>query len=79
MPELPEVETFKQYLDKTSLNQTIIAVKVIDNRILNIDESYLKKVVIGNKFESSIRHGKYLLVNIGQRYLLMHFGMNVDL
>ncbi|MFX0086996.1 MAG: Fpg/Nei family DNA glycosylase [Candidatus Hodarchaeota archaeon] len=79
MPELPEVETFKQYLDKTSLNQTIIAVKVIDNRILNIDESYLKKVVIGNKFESSIRHGKYLLVNIGQRYLLMHFGMTGDL
>ncbi|MFX1328135.1 MAG: Fpg/Nei family DNA glycosylase [Promethearchaeota archaeon] len=79
MPELPEVETFKRYLDKTSLNQIIKTISVIDNRILNIDESYLKKVVLGNKFDSSIRHGKYLLVNIGQRYLLMHFGMTGDL
>ncbi|MFX1453040.1 MAG: Fpg/Nei family DNA glycosylase [Promethearchaeota archaeon] len=79
MPELPEVETYKQYLDETSLNQSIISVKVIDNRVLDIDESFLRKATIGNKFESSIRHGKYLLVNLGQRYLIIHFGMTGDL
>ncbi|MFX1499625.1 MAG: DNA-formamidopyrimidine glycosylase [Promethearchaeota archaeon] len=79
MPELPEVETFKRYLDKTSLNQTIKNTKVIDDRVLNIDESYLKKSVINNKFESSTRHGKYLLVNIGKNYLIFHFGMTGDL
>lgn len=79
MPELPEVETFKRYLDKTSLNQTVETLKVVDNRVLSVDESYLKKSIINNKFESSIRYGKYLLVNLGQRYLIMHFGMTGDL
>ncbi|MHA1534434.1 MAG: DNA-formamidopyrimidine glycosylase family protein, partial [Promethearchaeota archaeon] len=34
MPELPEVETFKRYLDATSLNQLITDVKVTDERVL---------------------------------------------
>ena len=79
MPELPEVETYKRYLDDSSLNQIITSVKVIDNRVLNIDESYLKKFVMGNKFKSSIRHGKYILVILEQGYLVMHFGMTGDL
>jgi len=79
LPELPEVETFKRYFDNTSLNQTIKTIKVINDRVLDVNESYLKKVVINNKFESSTRHGKYLLVNLGQRYLIMHFGMTGDL
>ena len=79
MPELPEVETFKRYLDKTSLNQIIKDIKVIDNRILNIDEFHLKKFLTNKKFKSSNRHGKYLLINIGQGYLIMHFGMTGDL
>ncbi len=79
MPELPEVETYKRYLDETSLDQIIVSIKVIDNRVLDVDESYLRKSVINNRFKSSIRHGKYLLVNLGQKYLIMHFGMTGDL
>ncbi|MFX1378648.1 MAG: Fpg/Nei family DNA glycosylase [Promethearchaeota archaeon] len=79
MPELPEVETFKHYFDETSLNQTISSLKIIDNRILNANESELRKLVINNKFKSSTRHGKHLLVNLGQGYLIMHFGMTGDL
>jgi formamidopyrimidine-DNA glycosylase len=79
MPELPEVEIFKQYLEKTSLNQIIKSVKVIDNRILNISVSDLKKAIIHNKFKSTTRYGKYLLVNLGQKYLVLHFGMTGDL
>ena len=79
MPELPEVETFKRYLDKTSLKQLIIDIKVVDNRILNTEETHLKKSLKGKRFESSIRHGKYLLVYLKPRYLVMHFGMSGDL
>ena len=79
MPELPEVETFKRYLDKTSLNKVIKEVRIIDNRILSNEASNLKKLIIGKQFKSSTRHGKYLLVNLGQRYLVMHFGMTGDL
>ena len=39
MPELPEVETFKRYLDRTSLNQEIKDLKVNDTRILDVDYS----------------------------------------
>ncbi len=79
MPELPEVETFKRYLDKTSLKQLIKKIIVTDHRILKIDESFLKESLLGKKFESSIRHGKYLLVFLNPRYLVMHFGMTGDL
>jgi len=79
MPELPEVETFKRYLDQTSLKQEIREIQVTDNRILNTEEAYLRKSLIGNKFESSIRHGKYLLVHLKPRFLVMHFGMSGDL
>ncbi|MFW9828115.1 MAG: Fpg/Nei family DNA glycosylase [Candidatus Thorarchaeota archaeon] len=79
MPELPEVETFKRYFDRTSLNQAIKSFNVIDNRILNVDETTLKSLVINQKFLSTTRHGKYLLVNVGKGYLVIHFGMTGDL
>ena len=79
MPELPEVETFKRYLDKTSLKHLIKDIQVTDNRILNTEESHLKDSLNGKRFESSIRHGKYLLVYLKPRYLIMHFGMSGDL
>jgi len=79
MPELPEVEIFKRYLDKTSLKHLITDIQVRDNRILNTDEIYLRKSLKGKKFESSTRHGKYLLVYLKPRYLVMHFGMSGDL
>lgn len=79
MPELPEVETFKRYFDKTSLKQLITNVKVMDDRILNTEESNLKKSLIGKKFESTTRHGKYLLIYLNPQYLVMHFGMSGDL
>jgi formamidopyrimidine-DNA glycosylase len=79
MPELPEVETYKQYLDKTSLKQLITDVKVIDDRILNIEEKFLRKSVKGKRFKSSTRHGKYLLVYLNPQFLVLHFGMSGDL
>ncbi len=79
MPELPEVETFKRYLDKTSLNQIIKSLKVIDNRVLDVNESDLKKLVINDQFQSTIRYGKYLLIKLEKGYLIMHFGMTGDL
>ena len=79
MPELPEVETFKRYLDKTSLKQTIKEIQVMDKRILDTEEINLKKLVNGKRFESSTRHGKYLFVHLKPGYIILHFGMSGDL
>ena len=75
MPELPEVETFKKYLDETSLDQKIINVVINDSRVLGSDEKLFKELV-GKKFKESIRHGKYLFVDLNSNYIVLHFGMS---
>lgn len=80
MPELPEVETKRRYIEKTSLNKQINSVKVIDDRILrDISPATLKKSLKGTSFLKTSRRGKYLLLktSVGTT-LLMHFGMSGD-
>ncbi len=56
MPELPEVEILKRYVDSTSLNQKILEVRVRDQRILEgISSSRLVTVLKDNEFTSSLR------------------------
>jgi len=78
-PELSEVETFKNYFDTTSLNQKIKNVVVRDNRILKIQESSFKKILISNTFYSTLRHGKYLFAKLNSGFIVFHFGMSGDL
>ncbi|MEF8848276.1 MAG: DNA-formamidopyrimidine glycosylase family protein, partial [Candidatus Thermoplasmatota archaeon] len=76
MPELPDVESFKKYLDSTSLNQKINEVKITRKRILEkISEEKLVNKLKKNKFFSSHRHGKYLFVKLKKHWLMLHFGM----
>ncbi len=79
MPELPEVETFKKYFDKTSLSQKINNVFIRDNRVLNVQEKIFKKTIRSNIFYSSLRHGKYLFVKLNSGFIVFHFGMSGDL
>ncbi|MGV9203327.1 MAG: Fpg/Nei family DNA glycosylase [Promethearchaeia archaeon] len=79
MPELPEVETFSRYFAKTSLNQQIEEITVNDERILENDKKKFKKVLIGNTFKKTIRHGKNLFVEVNDgTIVLFHFGMTGD-
>jgi formamidopyrimidine-DNA glycosylase len=79
MPELAEVEIFKNYFDITSLDQKITKIIVTDIRILNTDEKPFKNEIIGKKFINSIRHGKYLFAKLNPHFLVFHFGMTGDL
>jgi formamidopyrimidine-DNA glycosylase len=81
MPELPEVETFKRYLDATSLHQRIDEVDVCDTYILKETSSRaLIRTLKGRRFESSHRHGKHLFVRAdGDIWLRLHFGMTGSL
>jgi formamidopyrimidine-DNA glycosylase len=81
MPELPEVETFKRYLDSTSLRQRITAVEVSDSYVLKgISARQLALRLKGRRFDSSHRHGKHLFVRAGdQLWLRLHFGMTGSL
>ena len=77
MPELPEVETFKRYLDSTSLHQRITNVEVRDAYVLkHISAPGLARRLKGRRFENSHRHGKHLFVRSGDElWLRLHFGM----
>lgn len=76
MPELPDVEIFKRYLDATSLHQQIEKVQVHHSRILSgVNQKTLQNFLTGEKFEKTSRHGKHLFAKIGGGWLRLHFGM----
>ena len=91
MPELPEVETFKRYLDSTSLRQRITNVEVRDAYVLKrVSVRQLARRLKGRRFETSYRHGKHLFVRTGDDppsprlrwasfWLRLHFGMTGSL
>ena len=81
MPELPEVETFKRYLDSTSLHWRITRLEVRDAYILKrVSARELKHRLKGRRFENSHRHGKHLFVRADDElWLRLHFGMTGSL
>jgi formamidopyrimidine-DNA glycosylase len=81
MPELPDVEIFKRYLDATSLHQRINDVEVRNAYVLKKTSAReLARGLKGRPFESSRRHGKHLFVRTdGKLWLRLHFGMTGSL
>ena len=77
MPELPEVENFKRYIDATSLHQDIDSIEVNNKQVLkNISAKAFSKRLTGHSFDSTCRHGKYLFVRTDNSdEVVLHFGM----
>lgn len=77
MPELPDVETFRRYLNRTALHKKISDVEISRARILKgISQKKLKKELSGRSMESTDRHGKWMFANLDDgRILVLHFGM----
>src|SRR5690348_4912629 len=81
MPELPEVETFKRYLDSTSLRQRITRVEVRDAYVLKgVSARELARRLKGRRFENTRRYGKHLFARASSElWLRLHFGMTGSL
>jgi formamidopyrimidine-DNA glycosylase len=80
MPELPEVEGYKQYFERHALHQTIKRVRVLDERILgNTRKTTFVRDLTGRRFVAVKRHGKHLFADAGGTWLHLHFGMSGDL
>ena len=77
MPELPELEVFKRYVDSTSMHQEIEMIEVKNGRVLgDVSADGLERGLEGRKFESTRRYGKHLFVGLNNgEWLLLHFGM----
>lgn len=81
MPELPDVETFRRYVDATSLHQRIESVDIDAPRMLRgISGAKFRAGLEGKSFESTLRHGKYLFIMLSSElWLLLHFGLTGQL
>ncbi len=76
MPELPEVETIKNDLEKKVLNRAFINVWSNTKKIIKKDFSNFKKIIKGKKINRIKRRGKNLIISLSDDYyLLIHFKM----
>lgn len=77
MPELPEVEVYRQFVEKTSVKKEIDHIEVLEEKILkNTTESKLNKRLAGRNIIKTNRRGKYLFLELDNgKGLEVHFGM----
>jgi len=75
MPELPEVEVTRLGIQPQLEGQMVSAVKIIDGRLRWPVPSNLNTLLTGQKVLGIERRGKYLLMEFGTGYLLLHLGM----
>lgn len=80
MPELPDVEVYRRYIENNLLNKKIVNSRVLENRILyKISAGFLTGRLNNNYFEKVRRHGKYLFLKLYKdNWVLVHFGMTGD-
>lgn len=77
MPELPDVEVFRRYFNRTSLNKKIESVDVDTAKVLNgVSMKKLEQEVKGQSFTDSERRGKHMFARLsGGGWIHFHFGM----
>jgi len=81
MPELPEVELYRQYLTASSLHQPIESLTVDDPKLLTTPFAELHEALAGRSFTDTERIGKNLFVRTDAEAVILHlhFGMTGDL
>lgn len=77
MPELPDVELWRQYLKDTSLRRTIDSVAVDAAKLREAaPEEELRETLVEGQLTDVRRHGKHLFARIDDDgWLRLHFGM----
>lgn len=77
MPELPDLQVFKEYVDATSLHQPILGVHAEAAGLReSVSAGTLRRRLEGRSLRSTRRHGKHLFVEVEEDgWLRLHFGM----
>lgn len=83
MPELPDVDVFRGYLEEHALERKVTRVKLRpDGMTTETSEAVLRRALRGHPLTECRRHGKQLFVRSGEergRWLRLHFGMTGSL
>lgn len=76
MPELPEIDLVRNYVEETSLDKTITKIEFPETSLLQSPAENFLKALVNKKFKTAERLGKYLLLSTTGNYaLVFHFGM----
>lgn len=77
MPELPEVESYRQSLDQVVTRKEIANIEIFWSRIVETDQALEDWVarLRGQVIQSVGRRGKYLVFNLSQDILISHLRM----
>jgi formamidopyrimidine-DNA glycosylase len=76
MPELPEVEVIKKSLNHRLKKQSITNVWTSKFRMRSQLTAQDKELVKGKMIEKVSRIGKFLVIQLSDSFLLLHFGMS---
>ena len=79
MPELPEVETTRQGIKPYVEDQIIQKVTIRDYRLRWPVPDNLPELLEGQTIRAVYRRAKYLLLDIGHGFLIIHLGMSGSL
>ena len=81
MPELPEVETYRRYVEASSMRQTVADFTCEDPRKLLLNDlDEMRDILRGAQFMETYRVGKHLFIKTDKSsWVYMHFGMSGDL
>ncbi len=80
MPELPEVETIRSYLQPKIQNQQIEKSQLkLPRLLLGSSPLEFKKSIQGQSIQQVLRRGKYLILELSHSSLVFHLGMTGQL
>lgn len=76
MPELPEIEKTRLYVEGTSLHKKIVDVECKETKMIKAPAADIKKALQGKELKGTARLGKYLFLEADkEHWLVLHFGM----
>ena len=79
MPELPEVETSRRGISPHIVGKRLDTVIIRQSRLRWPIPENLSQQITGQSLASISRRGKYLLLDFGSGYLIIHLGMSGSL
>jgi formamidopyrimidine-DNA glycosylase len=80
MPELPDVESYRRFVQRRGLRRLIRRIDTLDpTRVEGARPADLARRLAGRSFRRATRHGKWLFLETDGPALALHFGMTGDL
>jgi formamidopyrimidine-DNA glycosylase len=79
MPEIPEIYCRAQEIHANLIDRTITGVEVLQPKCLNVDPEIFCSSLIGAQIQNARCHGKWIIVETTQGFLLLNLGMGGEI